>query len=57
MPGTTLSVLLVTRDNDVKLVSASLQNEGITSRSFSTLRDLQRESLEAMGSSLDLQNS
>jgi len=42
MSSTPLSVLLVTRDPDVKLVAASLQSEGITSRTVSGLRDLNR---------------
>ncbi|HEY3060086.1 MAG TPA: P-loop NTPase [Chloroflexota bacterium] len=42
MSGTTLTVLLVTRDPDVKLVAASLQSDGITSRTVSNARELQR---------------
>jgi MinD-like ATPase involved in chromosome partitioning or flagellar assembly len=42
MPSLTPSVLLVTRDPDVKLVSAALQTEGIASRVVGTSRDLQR---------------
>jgi MinD-like ATPase involved in chromosome partitioning or flagellar assembly len=42
MASMTPSVLLVTRDPDVKLVSAALQTEGIASRVVGTSRDLQR---------------
>jgi len=42
MSGPTLSVLLVTRDPDVKLVTANLQADGIASRTVSGTRDLQR---------------
>jgi pilus assembly protein CpaE len=42
MQGPTLSVLLVTRDADVKLVAAALQADGIASRTVANARDLQR---------------
>src|SRR5438094_1394559 len=42
MSGPTLSVLLVTRDPDVKLVAANLQADGIASRTVCSPRDLQR---------------
>jgi MinD-like ATPase involved in chromosome partitioning or flagellar assembly len=42
MPGPTLSVLLVTRDADVKIVAANLQSDGIASRTVSGTRELQR---------------
>lgn len=42
MSGPTLSVLLVTRDPDIKLVTANLQADGIASRSVAGVRDLQR---------------
>src|SRR3954469_4629503 len=44
-----LSVLLVTRDPDVKLVAASLQADGITSRTVAGLRDLNRALSGARG--------
>jgi CheY-like chemotaxis protein len=49
MSGTTLSVLLVTHDLDVKLVAASLQQDGITSRTVSGARDLHRALASAKG--------
>jgi len=49
MSGTTLTVLLVTRDPDVKLVAASLQSDGITSRTVSNARELQRALASSKG--------
>src|SRR5258708_3036426 len=42
MASPTLSVLLVTRDSDVKSVSTTLQAEGLPSRIVSSPRELQR---------------
>ena len=42
MANVTPTVLIVSRDPDIKQVSSSLQAEGITSRSVSSIHDLQR---------------
>src|SRR5579859_8246227 len=41
MPPVTPTVLLITRDPQVRLVASTLQAEGITSRSVSSMRELQ----------------
>ena len=42
MANVTPTVLLVTRDPQVRFVTSTLQAEGISSRSVSTIRELQR---------------
>src|SRR3954471_18902680 len=49
MASTTVSVVLITRDPDVKLVGAALQGDGISTRAVSGPREVQRAISSAKG--------
>src|ERR1700704_5710763 len=49
MANATPTVLLVSRDPEVKLVSSTLQADGITSRTVSSMKELERAFAAAKG--------
>jgi pilus assembly protein CpaE len=52
MPGPTLSVILLSKDPDVKIVTANLQADGIATRAVASIRDLQRALAATRGQSV-----